>query len=340
MNCKVKIKQIMITLSLSATLLSGLANVRLGYVTGEDVVIRKEASVESDKVVAINDKGTNVKIIGSKNDFFLVEYEGNTGYVSDKFLVVVDAKTGSVVGDDVTLREKPTTKSDKLDSLDGGTALEVFQEEDDFYCVIVNNKIGYISKDYVAIETPIADVVLEPESEKIYIDLAAINQEETADTTVTIDLFDLIPEEIPTEIESPEKEQSSRDQDAWQAEVGNYSKEELHMAAKLIYAEGSNQSTEGFEAMASIIYNRLQSKKFPNSIEGIVYQKGQFTVVKRKNFSSLEPSEKAIAAVEKVFVKGNIALPKDVMFFKSARLSKSWGSRKYYATISGNMYYS
>ena len=93
--------------------------------------------------------------------------------------------------------------------------------------------------------------------------------------------------------------------------------------------------------MASVLFNRVASSRYPDTIEENVFKKNQFSVVNdREKFLALEPSKRAKEAIQKVFVEGQVILPADVMYFKSARLSKSWGSRKYYATIGGNMYYS
>lgn len=119
------------------------------------------------------------------------------------------------------------------------------------------------------------------------------------------------------------------------------SQEDLYLGAKLIYAEGKAQSDESFLAMACVLYNRLASKKFPNTMEGVVFQANQFTVTRnREKFDALVPSERALNAIVAVFVNGERPLPAEVMFFKSARLKKAWGKRVYYDTIGNNMYYS
>lgn len=116
--------------------------------------------------------------------------------------------------------------------------------------------------------------------------------------------------------------------------------DDIWLAAKLVYAEGRNQSSKSAFAMASIIYNRLNSKKFPDTMEKIAYAPGQFTVAFNDSFATLTPSFTAVNAVIEVFMNNGSTLPKDVMYFKSARKSKKWGKRVYYDTIDGNMYYS
>ncbi len=116
--------------------------------------------------------------------------------------------------------------------------------------------------------------------------------------------------------------------------------DDIVLTARLIYAEGKVQSDESFRAMASVIYNRYRSKRYPNTIEKIVYQRNQFTVVDDEDFLTDVPTASAFSAVIDVFLNGNVTLPEDVLYFRSERDNKKWGSREYYNTIGGNMYYS
>ncbi len=116
--------------------------------------------------------------------------------------------------------------------------------------------------------------------------------------------------------------------------------DDILLVTRLIYAEGNNQSDEGYRAMASIVYNRLRSKRYPNTVEKIVYQRNQFTVVDDENFLTDVPTASAFSAVIDVFINGNVTLPENVLYFRGERDNKRWGSREYYDTIDGNMYYS
>jgi spore germination cell wall hydrolase CwlJ-like protein len=54
--------------------------------------------------------------------------------------------------------------------------------------------------------------------------------------------------------------------------------------AAIIYAEAENQCEAGQQAVGIIIMNRVNSDKFPNSIEEVLYQKGQFTPISNGRF--------------------------------------------------------
>ncbi len=116
--------------------------------------------------------------------------------------------------------------------------------------------------------------------------------------------------------------------------------DDIVLTARLIYAEGKVQSDESFRAMASVVYNRYRSKRYPNTIEKIVFQRNQFTVVDDEDFLTDVPTASAFSAVIDVFINGNATLPENVLYFRSERDNKKWGSREYYDTIGGNMYYS
>ena len=57
----------------------------------------------------------------------------------------------------------------------------------------------------------------------------------------------------------------------------SYSANELKYMASIIFCEAGNQSYAGKLAVGIVIKNRMESKSFPNSITGVIYQSGQFT---------------------------------------------------------------
>lgn len=53
--------------------------------------------------------------------------------------------------------------------------------------------------------------------------------------------------------------------------------DELTMLAALIYCEAGNQPYDGKVAVGAVVMNRVSSGRFPNTIEKVIYQRGQFT---------------------------------------------------------------
>ena len=93
--------------------------------------------------------------------------------------------------------------------------------------------------------------------------------------------------------------------DSYNALIGNsnnkpsstngYSSSDLYLMAKAIYAEGRGESYTGQVAIGAVIMNRLKSPSFPNTISGIIYQKGAFTAVADGQIN-LEPNQTAYNA--------------------------------------------
>ncbi len=58
-----------------------------------------------------------------------------------------------------------------------------------------------------------------------------------------------------------------------------YSSSDETLLARCIYGEARGEPYTGQVAIAAVILNRVKSSKFPNTIAGVIYQPGAFTVV-------------------------------------------------------------
>ena len=74
-----------------------------------------------------------------------------------------------------------------------------------------------------------------------------------------------------------------------------YTSSDLYLMAKAIYAEGRGESYTGQVAIGAVIMNRVKSPQFPNTVAGVIYQKGAFTAVDDGQIN-LEPNETAYNA--------------------------------------------
>ena len=99
---------------------------------------------------------------------------------------------------------------------------------------------------------------------------------------------------------------------------------------------------DAYRAVLCVIYNRCVAPRFGGGITDIqteVYRKHQFSVIHHKRFSTLEPPEEIVEAARDIFVSGNLDLPEDVLFFRSAKLGKRFGGRRLYKNIGGNLFF-
>ena len=54
---------------------------------------------------------------------------------------------------------------------------------------------------------------------------------------------------------------------------------DVNLLARLVYGEARGEPYAGQVAVAAVVLNRVKSSSFPNTIAGVIYQKGAFTAV-------------------------------------------------------------
>ena len=120
-----------------------------------------------------------------------------------------------------------------------------------------------------------------------------------------------------------------------------YSDEEIYMAAQMIWLEAKGGTYEEFQAIATVLANRIASRKFPNTVEKNIFAKGQFSVADdREWFLSQKPGKAALRAANSVLNDGERTVERNVMFFRAKRLGKEWSSRTYVKTIGNHCFFS
>lgn len=70
---------------------------------------------------------------------------------------------------------------------------------------------------------------------------------------------------------------------------------DVYLLARCIYGEARGEPYKGQVAIAAVILNRVKSSSFPNSISGVIYQPGAFSVVADGQIN-LSPDESALKA--------------------------------------------
>ena len=76
-----------------------------------------------------------------------------------------------------------------------------------------------------------------------------------------------------------------------------YGQFDLYWLSHIVYAESNTQPLEGMIGVGNVVLNRVASSRFPNSIEEVVFQPGQFNPVDMGTIY-LEPSEQAVTAAK------------------------------------------
>lgn len=111
------------------------------------------------------------------------------------------------------------------------------------------------------------------------------------------------------EVEEP-KEQESTPQPSQVASS--------YLLAQLVESEAKGEPYEGKVAVAEVVLARVRSSQFPNSIEGVIYQKGQFQVVSNGSINNA-PSQESINASNEALSGSNYS--NGALFFYNPRIA-------------------
>lgn len=74
-----------------------------------------------------------------------------------------------------------------------------------------------------------------------------------------------------------------------------YSSADEYLLARCVYGEARGEPYVGQVAVAAVILNRVKSSSFPNTISGVIYQRGAFTAVSDGQIN-LTPNDTALKA--------------------------------------------
>ncbi len=77
-----------------------------------------------------------------------------------------------------------------------------------------------------------------------------------------------------------------------------YTEKDVITLARLVHIESQGGSLFRSLAVANVVVNRVKSSKFPNSINAVVYQHGQFPPTRRASFNDIQPTPNALRAAK------------------------------------------
>jgi N-acetylmuramoyl-L-alanine amidase len=92
------------------------------------------------------------------------------------------------------------------------------------------------------------------------------------------------------------------------------SDEDVELIAKTVQAEAGNQDFTGKRMVAAVILNRVESKTFPDDVEGVLSQKNQFSTFRYLN--SIKATDEDVLAVQMEIISRSDA---EIMFFRTGR---------------------
>ncbi|WP_313758096.1 cell wall hydrolase [Tissierella sp.] len=122
-----------------------------------------------------------------------------------------------------------------------------------------------------------------------------------------------------------------------------YSKDDLLWLARIIEAEASGESYKGKVAVGSVILNRVNSKEFPNTVYGVIFEYygkiPQFSPVAEGTIYNT-PSEESVKAAKDA-INGAKPVGNSTYFFNPAKAAGTWivKNKTYVTKIGGHSFY-
>lgn len=186
------------------------------------------------------------------------------GYVKNEYLVFgsdaydnakkVCKKYAFVKADGLRVRSKADEDAKVLTVADKGDKL-VFNKKadktDGWVAVTVDGQTGYVSADYVKVKLGTTDAV------SIEEEIAAQKAKEAAAAKT-------------------KAVKASASSAATQNAPQSVSVDDTTLLAAIIQCEAGSECYEGKVAVGAVVLNRVRSGSYPNSISGVIYQRGQF----------------------------------------------------------------
>lgn len=114
--------------------------------------------------------------------------------------------------------------------------------------------------------------------------------------------------------------------------VISYTQSEFDYFCRLIMGESGGEKYAQNLADATVVVNRVLSDKFPNTLMGVMKQKGQFF-----GRTDRKPTENVKRACKEA-LSGTLGVPRHVLFFWSN--GSSWSGRTFYKQIGSHYYFS
>lgn len=99
--------------------------------------------------------------------------------------------------------------------------------------------------------------------------------------------------------------------------------DERNLLARVVWVESRGESFEGQQAVAEVVFNRMMSENFADTLEGVIFGEGQFRSV--PFLADAEPYQTQYDAIESALYGPNV-LPTDVYYFATTPTNDNvWG---------------
>lgn len=119
---------------------------------------------------------------------------------------------------------------------------------------------------------------------------------------------------------------------------------QMRCLRQALWFEARGEPEEGVRAVATVIINRVQSKKYPDNFCRVIHQRMQFSYTHQFKSHEIRPKKveySTLALIDKVVMEvytGDFvaALPPSVMWYHTTKVNPSWSNRKKQVALISN----
>ena len=243
--------------------------------------VREEPSTDG-KIVGKLERGDRGTIIEKGEEWTKIKSGNVEGYVSNEYClfglealtmakelyetIATVTESGLRVRADKSLESKVVTKLAKGESLVVNTDAE---SDGEWIAVIYNDKECFVSAQYVTLSMEVSYGMTNAEIKKQ-------KEKEAAEKAAA---------------------EAAKKKAKYDAAVNAAS--DLDLLAALIYCEAGAECYDAQLAVGACVVNRMEHKNYPNTIKGVIYQKGQFTPAGSGKVARILINKKATASCYK-----------------------------------------
>lgn len=116
--------------------------------------------------------------------------------------------------------------------------------------------------------------------------------------------------------------------------VNGYSQSDYQLLGRIISAEARGESYTGQVAVGAVVLNRVKSASFPDSISGVIYQKGAFSAVTDGQFN--QPVSETSMKAARDAMSGWDPSGGALYYFNPAKTNDAWMHSRPVITTIGN----
>ena len=117
-----------------------------------------------------------------------------------------------------------------------------------------------------------------------------------------------------------------------------YSSAEKDLLARLVNAEAKGESYEGKVAVATVVLNRVESERFPDTVSEVINDKNQFSPVSNGSINQ-EASEEAVEAVNEAIALQEEEGTEATFFYNPDLTNDKWIKSLPVIEVIGNHYF-